>query len=364
MPDAVARLHAALDGQLVWSSRRKANMGRLRCRLFLLLATLLMGCSEGGVNEALRDELSARAVTDQVIRDTLVQILQRGEVPDSSLRLRMLAVDSANTNWLKQVIAENGWPGRSLVGQEGAHTAYLIAQHAVHDAAFQAEVLLLLEAAYRAGEAGGGEVAYLTDRVAVQAGRPQRYGSQFQIRATGVVFNPIEDSVNVDERRAALGLPPLAEYARQSNLVFAPQQPWMVLLLVTVPAVGSLVVLLGVIGLLVPSALIRFVERAWSSSTGFLTSIAVRAALGIVLLLVASNTRFPWAIGALGIISLAAAVAMPVIGHARMREFVHQWTKWPPWSVRLSLLLAIGFGAFLVYTSALAASIAVERFLG
>ena len=55
---------------------------------------------------------------------------------------------------------------------------------------------------------------------------------------------------------------------------------------------------------------------------------------------------------------------MPVIGHARMREFVHQWTKWPPWSVRLSLLLAIGFGAFLVYTSALAASIAVERFLG
>ena len=339
-------------------------MGRPRYGLLLLLATPLMGCSESRFDEALRDELSARAVTDQAIRDTAVQILQRGEVPDSSLWLRMLAVDSANTNWLKQVIAENGWPGRSLVGQEGSHTAYLIAQHAVHDAAFQAEVLLLLEAAYRAGEAEGGEVAYLADRVAVQAGRPQRYGSQFQIRATGVVFNPIEDSVNVDERRAALGLPPLAEYARQSNLVFMPQQPWRVLLLVAVPAVGSLIVLLGVIGLLVPSTLIGFVERAWSSSAGFLTSIVVRVTLGIVLLLVASNTRFPWAMAALGIISLAGAVAMPVIGPARMRKVVHQWTKWPTWSVRLSLLLAIGFGAFLVYSSALAAAIGMERFLG
>ncbi len=194
MSDAVTSLNAALERQLVWSPRTKPHMGRTRCGMFLLLATLLAtlltGCSEGGLNEALRDELSARAVSDQAIRDTFVQIMQRGEVPDLSLGLRMLAVDSANTNWLKQVIAENGWPGRSLVGQEGAHTAYLIAQHAVHDAAFQTEVLLLLEAAYRAGEAEGGEVAYLADRVAAQAGRPQRYGSQFQISATGVVFNP------------------------------------------------------------------------------------------------------------------------------------------------------------------------------
>ena len=68
------------------------------------------------------------------------------------------------------------------------------------------------------------EVAYLTDRVAVQAGRPQRYGSQFKIRDDGIVFDPIEDSATVDERRAALGLPPLAEYARQGDSRFAPRR--------------------------------------------------------------------------------------------------------------------------------------------
>ncbi len=189
----------------------------------LLGAVLIIACSDGGLDVALRDELLARKQTDQAIRDTLVQFMQRGEIPDSTLRLRMEAIDSANTSWLKQVVAEYGWPGRSLVGPEGANAAYLIAQHAIHDPEFQAEALRLMEVAYRAGEMEGSQVAYLTDRVAVQAGRPQRYGSQFKIRDGVIVFDPIEDSATVDERRAALGLAPLAEYARQADSIFAPR---------------------------------------------------------------------------------------------------------------------------------------------
>ena len=121
---------------------------------------------------------------------------------------------------------------------------------------------------------------------------------------------------------------------------------------VTIAAVGLLIVLIGVFGLLLPSALLGFAERAGSSSTGFLLSIVVRAGLGIVFLFAASSTRFPRAIGALGILSLVAAVALAVIGHARMRKFMHQWTRWPTWFVRASLLLVIGFGAFLIYATA------------
>jgi hypothetical protein len=135
----------------------------------------------------------------------------------------MRAIDSANTTWLKGVVAEHGWPGRSLVGRDGADAAYLITQHAVHDAPFQAEALRLMEAAYQAGEMEGRQVAYLTDRVAVQAGKPQRYGSQFKIHDDGIVLDPIEDSATVDLRRAAIGLAPLAEYVRQADSIFAPQ---------------------------------------------------------------------------------------------------------------------------------------------
>ncbi len=327
----------------------------------LLITALISGCSTDRLDEALRDELFARELKDQAVRDTLVQFMQQGEEPDSALQLRMLAVDSANTNWLEQVIAERGWPGHSVVGEDAAHSAYLIAQHSP-DPEFQKEVLRLLEAAYEVGVATGGEVAYLTDRVAIQEDRPQLYGTQFTILdGGGMELYPIEDSANVDARRAAVGLPSLNDYLRQADLFLAPQQTWRVLALIAVPVIGLLIVLTGVIGLLVPSALIRFVQRVWSTSTGFLVSIVGRAVLGTVFLVAASNSRFPWAIGAVGVISLASAMAIPAIGRFRMLRFVNSWTRWPPWSVRLSLLVAIGFGAFLIYASALAAAIGAER---
>ena len=204
-------------------------MSLFRHSSLLMSAVLVTACTDSGPDTVLRDQLLARRETDQAIRDTLIRIIQRGggriTQPDSAVELRMRAIDSANTTWLKQIVAEHGWPGRSLVGQEGADAAYLIAQHAIHDPEFQAEALRLMEEAYRAGEMDGSQVAYLTDRVAVQAGRPQRYGSQFKIRDGVIVIDPIEDSATVDERRAAVGLPPLAEYVRQADSIFAPRRP-------------------------------------------------------------------------------------------------------------------------------------------
>ena len=62
------------------------------------------------------------------------------------------------------------------------------------------------------GEVEATDVAYLFDRVAVAAKRPQRYGTQF-MNATEPF--PIEDAANVDARRKAVGLDSMAEYAKQ-----------------------------------------------------------------------------------------------------------------------------------------------------
>jgi hypothetical protein len=62
-----------------------------------------------------------------------------------------------------------------------------------------------------AGEVSRQDLAYLTDRVLVNDGKKQRYGTQM-----GMNFEPqpIEDAGNVDQRRAEVGLPPLAEYVK------------------------------------------------------------------------------------------------------------------------------------------------------
>ena len=57
-------------------------------------------------------------------------------------------------------------------------------------------------------------IAYLTDRVAVNEGRPQRYGTQFTLVDGKMVPQPIENLDELDERRADMGLQSMAEYTQ------------------------------------------------------------------------------------------------------------------------------------------------------
>jgi hypothetical protein len=172
-------------------------------------------------DEVLRRELLTRLDAEQAVRLALARKQQQGLAADSLDVERVLAIDTANTAWLQRVVLERGWPGRSLVGVDGANAAFLLVQHADRDTAFQARVLPLLERAYAAGEAQGPQVALLTDRLAVARGRPQVYGSQADILGGRIVLKPIADSASVDARRTRMGLPPLAEYVRVLDSLYA-----------------------------------------------------------------------------------------------------------------------------------------------
>jgi hypothetical protein len=133
----------------------------------------------------------------------------------------MNAVDRENTAWMKTVIATHGWPGESMVGERGAHAAWLLVQHADLDRAFQKQCLALLERAVAEGEATPIDYAYLYDRVAVGEQRPQRWGTQF---GGDGLPEPIEDGEHVDDRRKAIGLGTMADYAEQMRRMYGPSK--------------------------------------------------------------------------------------------------------------------------------------------
>lgn len=54
---------------------------------------------------------------------------------------------------LGEIVAEHGWPTRSLVGDDGATAAWAIAQHSDLDPQFQRQMLELMWAAAAVGEA-------------------------------------------------------------------------------------------------------------------------------------------------------------------------------------------------------------------
>lgn len=138
-------------------------------------------------------ELAAMVVADQEKRTT----------PDYSKP----NVDIQHTARLKQIILQIGWPTLSKVGTDGAHHAWLLAQHADLDPQFQAEVLALMKS-QPAGEVSLRDIAYLEDRVALAQGRSQIYGTQGYNWADVWYPKTIIDRDNLDARRADVGLPP------------------------------------------------------------------------------------------------------------------------------------------------------------
>jgi hypothetical protein len=166
--------------------------------------------------DALAVELVAMAEEDQRVRaDLLAQgVLFNGYQP------RMSEVHHRNAVRLAAIMTEVGWPGRSVVGREAADAAWLVLQHSIGDPAVMRRGLALLRSLPR-NEVDPIQVAMLEDRVRTHSGLPQLYGTQFDWNERGEMQpRPIEDAANVDDRRAAIGLPPLAEKLREIRDAF------------------------------------------------------------------------------------------------------------------------------------------------
>lgn len=176
------------------------------------------------MNTELAAELARMAENDQRVRRGLSGPDASAPAdPDDWWRktMEMNRVDVANTDRLREIVDEHGWPGRSLVGEEGAEHAWLLAQHASAQLDFQRRVLDLLTTAVVAGEATPRQLAYLTDRVRMLEGREQVYGTQFIWGEDGHPEPyPIQDPDHVEERRAAAGLESLREHQLRSAAHF------------------------------------------------------------------------------------------------------------------------------------------------
>jgi hypothetical protein len=133
--------------------------------------------------------------------------------------LRLLAVVDeaelirANSEWLRQAIARNGWFDISRYGREASQGAWLLVQHSDYDPEWQRSVLAMLEPKTRTGDFQPDYYAYLEDRVAVNSDRPQRFGTQGRcVGKDDWQPLPVSEPDKLDERRAAVGLEPIAKY--------------------------------------------------------------------------------------------------------------------------------------------------------
>jgi hypothetical protein len=119
---------------------------------------------------------------------------------------------------LAQIVEQHGWPGRGLVGEDGADAAWVIAQHADRHHVQRRSWLPLVERAALSGETDPRHFARLSDRIALVDGRRQLFGTYAVLHEDGTVnFDPPPEGslADLDARRAVIGLPPLAADLRE-----------------------------------------------------------------------------------------------------------------------------------------------------
>jgi hypothetical protein len=168
---------------------------------------------------------------DQTTRRELIEAgeLYGPHLPKDWYHPRMAAVHRQNSARMREIVEQHGWPGRALIGDDGCEAAWQIVQHAIVDPELQQRAVALIEAAVATGEAPAWQWAMLTDRVLMEAGQPQRYGSILVGGVDGALVPwPIADADTVNVRRQAAGLPPLNEHTQtlqaRVNLEAAVQQ--------------------------------------------------------------------------------------------------------------------------------------------
>lgn len=187
----------------------------------ILLALIIVGCNNEkkpneqekvAFNQELANELNKMAGIDQI-----AAYIPQGEYKKMTKEQWNSFKDSVFTTHqirLKEIFDKHGFVGFDLAGEDGSRNFWLMVQHSDHNPDFQQEVLKKMKVEVDHGNAIPSNYGLLVDRVNLNTGKNQVYGTQVTYNMeTGQAYpKPLQDSLNVNERRKSVGLEPIEEY--------------------------------------------------------------------------------------------------------------------------------------------------------
>lgn len=182
---------------------------------YLTLAMLILSIStfaqHAGVNKKLSAEIDSLKNEDQKPAS-----ISNGLEAEAAFK----KVIRTNFPLIEKILNEYGFPGYDLVGEESSNNYWILVQHSDFNLDFQKKALKLMEVEVKKHNASPVYYAYLVDRINLNEGKKQVYGTQIQMTDKGYQPKPTLDSANVDKRRQSLGLGPLSAYLNKANEAF------------------------------------------------------------------------------------------------------------------------------------------------
>ena len=119
-----------------------------------------------------------------------------------------------NQKKAKEILKKYGFIGTKNFNSKASGNFWVIVQHADNDIEFQEKYLKLMSKELKKGNAHKNEYALLEDRVNVNKGNKQRFGTQLTYSKMGqaIPVNGLTDSINIDKLRKEYNLPTFKDY--------------------------------------------------------------------------------------------------------------------------------------------------------
>ncbi|MGI9525747.1 MAG: DUF6624 domain-containing protein [Weeksellaceae bacterium] len=171
-------------------------------------------------NNDIRKKLISVRNKDQSMR---LILLYARKLKDSTITKKIHSklkdIDKESVKIVSEIINKFGWLGSDEIGSEANQTLFLGIQH-IDDLVVQNKYLPILKEAVKNGKAEPWHLAYLTDRILMNQGKKQIYGTQTIIsrNSESSYVIPIQNPEKVDDLRKEIGLEPLNEYLNEQGL--------------------------------------------------------------------------------------------------------------------------------------------------
>jgi len=195
----------------------------------ILIFTLLLALACSNKNKSKETPASVKDTKNFI---EVLETIWRTEQEPISLRDSLMKIYGAESKEVKKqqeiyeknhvinekkvtdILDKYGWPTIEMIGEQGNWTICNVIQHS--DNEIRIKYLPMMRQAVKEKKLEPRFLVRTEDRIATERGDPQIYGGQMKYYPETKSFNvwPVYDPINIDKRRAEIGLNPIAEFLK------------------------------------------------------------------------------------------------------------------------------------------------------
>lgn len=163
---------------------------------------------------AVLDTIWHKEQTPIRLRDSLIAIYGTESKEANIYQKQYRKNHASNILKVREILNKYGWPKLSLIGGRGNRTICNVLQHA--DQETREHYIPLMKQAVFDKKLEARYLVRAEDRIATDKGELQIYGGQMKYYPETKSFNvwPVYDPINIDKRRAKIGLGPIKEFLK------------------------------------------------------------------------------------------------------------------------------------------------------